>query len=217
MKKALEIGFEIDKTGSRIAELEMERERQTVAVAATEKAFIDGTADAAKLNDAQGKLSLYERTIGSLRETFEKLKSAFENQSAQESRAELLKQMADAANQVQPLVDAYLSTRLEFHGIVSDYAEKLVRQASAYQTKQAQYQSIVSQLEPTGGEIQESGLDQKTRTMAAATYFNHPSTGNFDEPVALAEKLLAAKLNRAAQDKRQAESRARTMERQTGI
>jgi hypothetical protein len=217
MKTSTDLKNELDKTDSRITELEMERERQTVAVAATEKAFVDGTADVAKLNDAQGKLSLYERTIESLRATYQKLQSLFETQSAQESRAELLKQMADAANQVQPLVDAYLSTRLEFHGIVSDYAEKLVRQASAYQTKQAQYQSIVSQLEPTGGEIQESGLDQKTRTMAGTGYLNHPSTGNFDEAVALAEKLLAAKLNRAAQDKRQAEYRARTMERQTRI
>jgi hypothetical protein len=34
MKKAIEIKSEIDKTQSRIAELEMERERQTVAVVA---------------------------------------------------------------------------------------------------------------------------------------------------------------------------------------
>ncbi len=44
--------------------------------------------------------------------------------------------------------------------------------------------------------------------MAAATYFNHPPMGTFTEAVAVAEKLLAAKLNRAAQAKRMAEYNA---------
>jgi uncharacterized phage infection (PIP) family protein YhgE len=197
------IKSEIDKTDSRIAELEMELERQTASVQATEKAFIDGTADAAKLNDAQGKLSLYERTIESLRATYQKLKSAFETQSAQERRAELLKQMAAAANEVEAGVNQYLETRSEFHTVVSDYAEKLVKRASAYQKKQAEYQSIVSELKPTAAEIQESGLDQKTRTMAAATYFNHEPL-EYGEVISRAENQLAAKLNRAAQAKRTA-------------
>ncbi len=214
MTKAIEIQSELDKTQSRIAELEMERERQTAAVAATEKAFIDGTADVAKLNDAQGKLSLFERTIESLKSTFEKLKSAFENQSEAEARREQIKKMTAAANEVQAGVIQYLETRSEFHTVVSDYAEKLVKQASGYQNKQAEYQSIVEQLKPTAAEIQETNLDQRTRTMAAARYFNHAPL-EYGEVIALAERLLAAKLNKAAQAKRTAVYNARKTENAT--
>ncbi len=44
--------------------------------------------------------------------------------------------------------------------------------------------------------------------MASATYFNHPPMGTFTEAVALAENLLAAKINRAAQAKRMAQYNA---------
>jgi hypothetical protein len=214
METSTSIKSEIDKTDSRIAELEMELERQTVAVAATEKAFIDGTANVVELSAAQGKLSLYERTIESLRATYQRLKSAFEKQSAQESRTDLLKQMAMAANEVQAGVNQYLETRSEFHDLVSDYAEKLVKQASAYQKQQASYQSIVSELKPTAAEIQESGLDQKTRTMAAATYFNHAPL-EYGDVISRAEAQLAAKLNKAAQAKRMAAHNAAKAERAT--
>ncbi len=202
--KALEIKSELDKTQSRIAELEMERERQTVAVEATEKAFIDGTADVAKLNDAQGKLSLYERTIESLRATYQRLKTAFENQSEAEARREQIKKMTAAANDVEPLVNDYLQTRNEFNDVVSKYAETLINKATAYRNKQAEYQSIIRELKPTGAEIQESRLEQKTLTMAATSHINHPPMGTFTEAVALAENLLAAKLNRIAQAERTA-------------
>jgi hypothetical protein len=208
--KALEIESEIDKTQSRITELEMERERQTVAVEATEKAFVDGKADVAKLNDAQGKLSLYERTIESLRATYQRLKSAFENQSADERRTELLEKMAITANEVPSLVDDYLSTRTEFHEIVSKYAEELIGKAETYRKKQIEYRAIVAQLKPTDEEIQESGLEQKTRTMAATTYFNHPPL-EYDRAIAEAEATLAAKINRIAQAERMAEYKARTI------
>ncbi len=204
MKKAIEIKSEVDETDSRIAELQTRFDEQTATFETTQKAFITGKANIDELHAEQSKLTLYSQAIEALKATFEKLKSAFEKQSAQESRAELLKQMAAAANEVEPLVNDYLKTRSEFHEIVSQYAEKLIVKGETYRNKQAEYRAIVSQLEPTGAEIQESGLDQRTRTMAAATYFNHPSTGNFDEAVALAEKLLAAKLNRAAQAKRTA-------------
>ncbi len=215
MTKAIEIQSELDKTQSRIAELEMELERQTVAVAATEKAFIDGTADAAKLNDAQGKLSLFERTIESLKSTFEKLKSAFEKQSAQEGRAGLIQQMTAAANDVEPLLNDYLQTRIEFNDVVSKYAETLINKANAYQTKQAQFQSINAELKPpaSNSEIQ---IGDTARRLASATYFNHAPL-EYGEVISRAENQLAAKINKVERAKRQAEYNARTMERQTRI
>jgi hypothetical protein len=213
--KALEIKSELDKTQSRIEELEMERERQTVAVEATEKAFIDGRADVAKLNDAQGKLSLYERTIESLRATYQRLKSAFDKQFEADSRGELLERMKATANEVEPLVNSYLDTRNEFNEIVAGYAEKLINKSEAYRNKQAEYQAIVRELKPTDAEIQESGLEQRTRTLAATGYINHPPMGTFTEAVVLAENLLAAKINKEAQAKRRAEYNALTTSRQT--
>jgi uncharacterized coiled-coil protein SlyX len=216
MNTAIEIKSELSKTDSRITELETQLTEQEATFEVVQQAFIAGKSDINQLHAEQSKLTLFEQAIESLNATYQKLKSAFENQSAREGRAELLKQMAMAANEVEPLVNDYLKTRSEFHEIVSDYAEKLVRQASAYQNEQAKFQSINAQLKPpaSNSEIQ---ISDTARRLASATYFNHAPLGTFDEAVSVAEKLLSAKLNRAAQDKRQAEYRARTMERQTRI
>jgi thioredoxin-like negative regulator of GroEL len=206
MTKAMEIKSEIDKTDSRITELEMERARQSATVEATQKAFIDGTADVAELNDAQGKLSLYERTIESLRATYQRLKSAFENQSESEARREQIKKMTDAANDVEPLLNDYLQTRNEFNDVVSKYAETLINKATAYRNKQAEYQTIKAQLEPpaTNSEIQ---ISDTARRLASATYFNHPPI-EYEQAINTAERHLAAKLNRIASNKRTAKYNA---------
>jgi chromosome segregation ATPase len=200
--KTLEIESELDKTQSRIEELEMARERQTVAVAATQKAFIDGKADVAKLNDEQGKLSLYEQTIESLKATYQSLKSRFESESADQTRREMLKQMASAANQVEPLVNDYLKTRSEFNEIVSKYAPLLVERREAYTEKQREYRRIVSQIEPTGEEIHSSGLQQRTLTMASTGFINYPSI-EFERVIIAAEQAIAGKIADAARAKRQ--------------
>jgi hypothetical protein len=155
-------------------------------------------------------MTLLAQAIEALRTTYQKLKSAFENQSADERRSELLKRMADAANSVPALVDGYLATRDEFNLLVANYAEKLVSQRGLYQSKQAEYQSIFQDIKPTGEEIAQTGLELPRRTMAAATYFNNPPMGTFTEAVDLAENLLIAKLNKEAQAKRQAQYKSRT-------
>ncbi len=208
MKKAIEIKSELDKTDSRITELENELTAQTASFEATQKAFIDGKADSAKLHAEQSKQTLIEQAIESLRATYQKLKSTFERQSADERRVELLERMRATANEVPSLVDDYLSTRTEFHEIVSKYAEKLIDKGETYRRKQIEYRKIISELEPTDEEIAQCGLEQKTRTMASATYFNHPPMGTFTEAVALAESLLAAQIDKANRRKRIAESNA---------
>jgi uncharacterized coiled-coil protein SlyX len=210
MKKAMEIKSEIDKTDSRITELETQLTGQTRTFEDVQQAFIAGKSDINQLHAEQSKLTLFSQAIEALKATYQKLKSAFEKQSAEERRTELLKQMTAAANSVPILVDDYLKTRSEFHEIVADYAEKLIGKAEAYRKKQIEYQSIVGELKPTGAEIQESGLEQRTRTLASATFFNHPAL-EYGEAIQTAENLLAAKINRAAQAKRQADyNRLRT-------
>ena len=210
MKKAMEIKSEVDKTDSRITELETELSEQTATFEATQAAFVSGKTNIDELHAEQSKLTLVSQAIEALKATYQKLKSAFDNQSAQERRTELLKQMATAANEVEPLVNQYLETRSEFHEIASDYAEKLIGKAETYRKKQAEYQAIVRELNPTDKEIQELGIEQKTLTMASATYFNHPPL-EYGEAIQLTENLLAAKLNKAAQAKRQADyNRLRT-------
>jgi DNA repair exonuclease SbcCD ATPase subunit len=200
---AMEIQSEIDKTDLRITELEMERERQTAAVAATEKAFIDGTADVAKLNDEQGSLSILTQTIESLRSTYQRLTSAFGNQSEAEARREQIKKMTDAANDVEPLLNQYLETRNEFNDIVSKYAETLINQATAYQKKQAEFQAINAQLK-TPASNSEIQISDTARRLASATFFNHPPL-EYSEVISRAENQLGSKLNRIAQAKRQSD------------
>jgi hypothetical protein len=139
------------------------------------------------------------------------LTSAFGNQSAAEARREQIKQMTDAANAVEPLVNQYLETRREFNDVVSKYAETLINQATAYQKKQAEYQAINAQLEPpaTYAEIQEIGLNEKTRTLASATFFNHPPL-EYGEVIARAESQVASRLNKLARGERVAAFHART-------
>jgi hypothetical protein len=209
--KALEIKTELDKTQSRIEELETERERQTVAVEAAQKAFISGKADVDQLNEAQSKLTLFERTIESLRATYQRLKSAFENQSEAEARREQIKKIIAAANDVGPLYDDYLETRNEFNNIIAEYAETLISKAEAYQVKQAEYQKIMSQTNPPVTDA-ETQLTPIAKRQASATYFNHPPL-EYDQVIVLAENLLKAKISTAAQKKRQAEGQALRMEK----
>ncbi len=209
MKKAVEIQSEIDKTDSRITQLEGELTAQTATFEGVQQAFVSGKSDVNQLHAEQSKLTLVSQGLESLKAIYQKLKSAFERQSAEERRGELLKQMASAANEVPTLVNDYLETRTEFHEIVSKYAEKLISKGEAYRTKQIEYRAIVAELQPTDEEIAQSGLDQRTRTMAATGFINHPPMGTFTEAVALAENLLMAKLDTEARTKRITQEKAR--------
>ncbi len=208
MKKAIEIKSEIDKTDSRIAELETQLTEQTTAFEATQKAFIAGNSGLDELHAEQGKMTLLAQGLESLKTIYQRLKSAFERQSTEERRGELLKQMAFAANAVEPLVDDYRRARSEFGLIAAQHAEILVAKAEKYRAKQIEFQSIVRELQLTSEEILELGIEQKTLTMAATGFINHPPI-EYGEAVALAENLLAAKLDTEARSKRVAESKAR--------
>jgi uncharacterized coiled-coil protein SlyX len=202
MKKSLGIKSEIGKTESKIKELETQLTEQTAILETTQDAFINGASTVSELQAENAKTSLLTQTIESLRAVYQRLKSAFEKQFEADSRGELLERMKATAVEVEPLVNSYLDTRNEFNEIVADYAKKLIHKSQTYQNKQAEYQAIVRELKPTGAEIQSLGLEQKTLTMAAATYFNHPAL-EYDQVIKTAEMHLAAKLNRIAQKKRQ--------------
>jgi archaellum component FlaC len=216
MKKAIEIKSELDKTDSRITELENELTAQTASFEGVQQAFVEGRSDVNQLHAEQSKITLLSQAINALKATYQKLKSTFENQSADERRSELLERMRATANEVEPLVNDYLTTRTEFHEIMSKYAQKLIDKAEAYRAKQIEYRTIISELEPTDAEIQETGLDQRTRTMAAATYFNHLPI-EYGEVITQAENLLAAKINKAAAAKRTAQFSALNKETPTAI
>ncbi len=207
-KNAAQLESELNQTDSRIRELENERSNQTATFEATQQAFVAGKSDVNQLHAEQSKLTLVSQSIEHLRAFYQRLKSAFERQSAEERRGELLKQMATTANQVEPLVNNYLETRTEFHEIVADYAEKLISKGEAYRTKQLEYRAIINELQPTDEEIEESKVDRRTRTMASATYFNHPPL-EYGEAVSLAENLLMAKINKQSQAQRIAKYHAK--------
>ncbi len=207
-KNAAQLESELNQTDSRIRELETERSKQTASFEGVQQAFVSGKTGVDELHAEQSKLTLVSQAIEALKTTYQKLKSAFERQSAEERRGELLRQMATTANEVEPLVNNYLETRTEFHEIVSDYAQKLIDKAEAYRTKQLEYRAIINELQPSDAEIQESGLDQRTRTLASTSHINHAPLV-YGEAVALAENLLAAKLDTEARAKRIASAKAR--------
>ncbi len=208
MKKAIEIKSEIDKTDSRITELETQLTEQTASFEGVQQAFIAGKAALDELHAEQSKLTLISQAIEALKTTYQKLKSAFERQSIDERRGELLRQMAFAANAVEPLVDDYRRARSEFGLIAAQHAEILVAKAEKYRAKQIEFQSIVRELQLTSEEILELGIEQKTLTMAATGFINHPPI-EYGEAVALAENLLLAKLHKEAAQRRIASAEAR--------
>ncbi len=208
MKKAIEIKSEIDKTDSRITQLEGELTAQTTTFEGVQQAFVSGKTGVDELHAEQSKLTLLAQAIEALKTTYQRLKSAFERQSAEERRGELLKQMAFAANAVSPLVDDYRRARSEFGLIAAQHAEILVAKAEKYRAKQIEFQSIVRELQLTSEEILELGIEQKTLTMAATGFINHPPI-EYGEAVALAQSLLAAKLDNQARSKRITEAKAR--------
>jgi archaellum component FlaC len=201
---ANEIQSEIEQTDSRITQLQTQLSKQTASFEGVQESFITGKANIDQLHAEQSKLTLISQAIEALKATYQKLKSAFNEQSETERRAELLKQMATAANEVPALVDEYLKTRLEFHEAVADYAKTLLGKRTAYQNKQIEYQTLASELKPTPAELQNCELSEKTLQMASATYFNHPSAGIFTDVVSLAENTLGAKLDSIAQERRTA-------------
>ncbi|MCA1625040.1 MAG: hypothetical protein LC768_13620 [Acidobacteria bacterium] len=212
MNTATEIKSEIDKTQSRIAELETQRNEQTAAFEAAQQGFIAGKVDSDTLHQQLGKLTLFEQTIESLKAMYQKLKSTFESQSKAEARRTLLDEMKKTAYEVEPKIGEYQKIRAEFDAVCAEYAAKMVVARDAYQNKQAEYRAIVAELEPTNEEIQQSGLDQQTRTRAAATYFNHPPL-EYDRATAEAEGILAAKLHKAVLAKSRAEFNVLAAER----
>ncbi len=78
MKKAVEIGSELDKTTTRIEQLETELTGQAATFEATQKAFIEGRSDVNQLHAEQSKMTLLSQAIEALRTTYQKLKSALE-------------------------------------------------------------------------------------------------------------------------------------------
>ena len=204
--KSKQIKDEMDNTNQRITELEAQQDEQAAVFEAAQQEFIKGKGNLDSLHAEQSKLTLISQTIESLRATYQRLKSSFEEQSEKENRRVLLKQMALAAKEVEPLFNEYLETRKELNDILADYAQKLIDKTSAYRDKQHEYQSIINQLEPpaTEAELSEIGIDPKTQTLAKTSYINRPPV-EYDQAIVLVEQLLAGKINRAAQAKRNVE------------
>jgi hypothetical protein len=103
--------------------------------------------------------------------------ASFRTQSEADRRHEAIKNAADAANAVKPLLDDYLKTRSEFNDLVSKYAESLIEKAQAYRTKQSTFQKILRELAPlpSNSEMQ---ISDNARHLASATYVNHPAIEN---------------------------------------
>jgi hypothetical protein len=211
--KANEIKDELDRTISRITELETERERQTEAFEAVQEAFIKGEIDSGRLHEAQNKQTLTRQAIESLRGVYQRLKSAFENQPEVEARPEQIKQMARLANEIEIERGEYVDTRENVNQLIADSARRLLEKKTNYQAKQRRYQDISSALGTlTNEEIQTAGVSDEARRIAGAGYFNEKPL-EYDRVIVLAEQTLTGKIHDAARAKRQAEANALRLER----
>jgi len=207
---ALELKTEIEQANARIGELETQKTEQAVAFDATQRAFIEGKAGVDKLHAEQSQLTLIEQAIAALKATLEKLTSAFRTQSETETRHKKIAKMTASANAVETLLDDYLKTRSDLNDLVAKYAETLIEQATAYQNKQAEYQSIMRDVDPSPT-LAELQLSDRARQLASATHLNHEPV-EYSDVIALAENQLAARINKTERAARRIEFEARRKE-----
>lgn len=212
--KADELKTEIEQTESRITELEAQEIERRQAFETAQEAYVSGKGDLEALHNEQSKLTLVRQAIESLKATGQKLRQAFETQSANERRNRLIKDLVKTANEVEPLVDKYFQSRGEFDELVSKYSERLVSEATDFRTKQREYQSILKQINPpaTAEELTRAGLSDEARQFATTERFNRPQPAN-PEVIGHAEMIQVNKLNRIAQQEQRAQYAAERAKR----
>ncbi len=148
MKKSTELKNELDGTAKRLSELITMQDGITNTLKTLQDDFINGKAVLVQVQNEQSRLTTLNASIESLELRQSGLQTAFENLSAVEARQALLEKLVTLGNKTEPLLDDYLETKSEFNGIVSEYAEKLVKKITAYRATQKEFHSIFTQLAP---------------------------------------------------------------------
>jgi uncharacterized phage infection (PIP) family protein YhgE len=148
MKKSTEIKNELDRTAKRLSELITMQDGINTGLQTLQDGFVNGKTPLDKVQAEQARLDTLNSSIKSLEDKQSELQTAFDNLSAVEARQALLERLAALGSENEPLLNDYLETRNEFHEIISEYAEKLVKKISSFRTAEKEFHSIFKQLSP---------------------------------------------------------------------
>lgn len=203
-----QIEIELNQTTNRLDELMGMRNGISANLETLQKGFIDGNTSLDDLQTEQGKLTILNESIRALEAKQNELRSAFQKASLTENRQSLLEKSKQTAVEAEAIHNEYSEMRNEFHNSVASYAEKLTDKLISYRNKQREFERIGNQIQTGFKELEQIGLSAETFKIVTANYINYPPF-EYGEAVAVAERLCAAKLDKAAQAKRTAEYNAR--------
>jgi uncharacterized coiled-coil DUF342 family protein len=203
-KKSNQIEGELNQTTKRLDELTEMRDGITVNLQGLQQGFIDGKTSLDELQAEQGKLITLDSSIKVLEAKQDELHTAFQKASLSEARQTLLKKAKETAIEAESFHNEYLKMRNDFHDSIRDYTEKLIGKLKSYRGKQKEFGRIADQTQLTFKELEQLGLSPESHKIATSSYINYQPF-EYGEVVALAENLLAGKLNKAAQAKDKAE------------
>ncbi len=221
MKKSTEIKNELDGTAKRLSELITMQDGITNTLKTLQDDFINGKAVLVQVQNEQSRLTTLNASIKSLELRQSELQTAFDTATAAEQRQALLEKLVTLGNETEPLLDDYLETKSEFHEIISEYAEKLVKKITAYRATQKEFHNAFRQLAPEIenlqwitlelrpiysqiiDELEKLGLLEKAQKLAINGTFPEPAL-EYGQSINVAEGILAYKLRKAEAEKEKA-------------
>jgi predicted nuclease with TOPRIM domain len=217
MKKPTELKNELDGTTKRLSELITMRDRLNTELQTLQDGFVNGKTSLDEVQTEQARLNTLSSSIKSLEDKQSELQTTFENLSAVEARQVILEKLVTLGNKTEPLLDDYLETKREFHEIINQYAEKLVKKITAYRATQKEFHNTFRQLAPEIenlqwitlelkplysqiiDELEKLGLLEKAQKLAIHSTFPEPAL-EYGQSISVAEGILLYKLNKKEQE-----------------
>ena len=218
MKKSTELKTELDGTAKRLSELITMQDGITNTLKTLQDDFINGKAVLVQVQNEQSRLTTLNASIKSLELRQSELQTAFDTATAAEQRQALLEKLVTLGNKTEPLINDYVETKSEFHEIISEYAEKLVKKITAYRATQKEFHNAFRQLAPEIenlqwitpelkplysqiiDELEKLGLLEKAQKQAINGTFPEPAL-EYGQSISVAEGILSYKLRKAEQEK----------------
>jgi hypothetical protein len=199
-----QIEIELNNATNRLDELTRMRDRLNEHLKTLQDGFINGKTSLDAVQAEQGKLTTLDSSIKALEAKQSELHDAFQTASGSEARQKLLEKAKETAVEAEVFHNEYFNMRNDFHDVIRDYAEKLIDKLAAYRGKQNEFGRLADQTKLTFQELEQLGLSAESHQIAVTNYISYQPF-EYGAVVALAERLLAEKINRAAQEKRTAE------------
>ncbi len=218
MKKSTELKNELDGTAKKLSELITMQDGINISLKTLQNGFVGGKTSLDEVQAEQARLDTLNSSIKSLEGKQSELQTTFDNLSAVEARQALLEKLVTLGNETEPLINDYLETKSEFHEIISEYAEKLIKKITAYRATQKEFHNAFRQLAPEIenlqwitpelkplysqiiDELEKLGLLEKAQKLAINGTFPEPAL-EYGQSINVAEGILSYKLRKAEQEK----------------